>query len=138
MRNHLIKNNTDINAHAYSYHPVDGGFSASSRSNQHDAVSHKHRLVELNDLEHLFANDLKVPQGHHVLNLFLQSPVVMFRNGDSRKQVLQYRLHHNDKTNRVAQKKSEPLPNYQKSYQSVLTPANQIRCIRQIKVLSKH
>ena len=71
---------------------VDGGFPAASGTDQHNSMSHEHRLVELNHLEHLLRHDLLMSRHYHVLYLVLQASVVVLRDLNARKQVLQNRL----------------------------------------------
>jgi len=55
-------------------------------------MSNKHRLVKLNHFHHLLRNDLVMSRHDHVLYLLLQSPIVVLRDLNAWKQVLQYRL----------------------------------------------
>ena len=72
---------------------VDGGLAAAGRTDQHDAVSYKHRLIQLNHLQHLFWDQLETPHHNNILNLVLEPPVVVFRDVDPREQVLKYCLY---------------------------------------------
>ena len=68
--------------------PVDGGLAAARRTDEHDSVAHKHRLVELDDLVHLSVHDLQPPHHPHALYLRLQAAVVVRRDLNVGEQVL--------------------------------------------------
>jgi len=61
-------------------------------------VSDKHCLIKLDDFHHLLWNDLEMLRQHDILNLLLESPVVMFWNFHAGKQILQYCLDIKDDT----------------------------------------
>lgn len=68
---------------------VAGGFAPACGPHQHDPVADLHGLVELDDLLDLRLDDLEFLGLHHVLDLLLQTAVVVLWNLHSRKQVLQ-------------------------------------------------
>lgn len=68
---------------------VAGGFAPACGPHQHDPVADLHGLVELDDLLDLRLDDLEFLGLHHILDLLLQTAVVVLRNLHSREQVLQ-------------------------------------------------
>ena len=73
---------------------IDGGFASARGSDQHDAVTHDHGFVELNDLLDDDLLGLQLPVDLGLVDGRLHDAVVMLRQNHAREQILQDGLEH--------------------------------------------